>query len=211
VPGLRTAVPDHPVLLRHCPRAWHRDVAGADVRSRRCCRRSARGSRDVALRLRQRSTSDAGVHASSSHYPRAWHRDVAGGDVRTGGCRAISDVACRSLGSADCRSGIEIRCGLRVYSGQCPRAWHEDPAANDDRRPRAPVATVPVRAELSGKGVRALGADRANDLIRPSSADEVDRPPVTEKRVKAPQRRTSGIGLVHADQVRPDALRRNQL
>ena len=127
------------------------------------------------------------------------------GDVRTRGRRAISDVRGRSLGSADCRSGIEIRCGLRVYSGQCPRAWHEDPAANDDGRPSALVASVPVRAQPSGEGVRALGADRPNDLIRPSGADEVDRPPVTEKRVKAPQPRTSGIGLVHADQVRPDA------
>jgi len=51
-----------------------------------------------------------------------------------------------------------------------------------------------------------LGADAAYDLVYTPGANDIDRSPVTEKRIEAPQPRTRRVWLVHAEQVRPDAL-----
>src|SRR4029450_11381229 len=110
-----------------------------------------------------------GLSAYSSRCPRAWHRDVASRDTRR-------VIACspRGHGQADvfsvwllARDGSPPR--ALVTSGQCPRAWHRDPARNDEGRPRAPVANGHGRGELALLVQRRLDLrdlDRLAGLVR---------------------------------------------
>src|SRR5581483_9924713 len=62
----------------------------------------------------------------------------------------------------------------------------------------------------SGRGsrerVRALGSDRAHELLGAARTNEVDRPPVAEERIESEQPGERRLALVQAEKAPPDEL-----